>query len=73
VPGTGTTYADKHTLALWRADQARTDPAAMDFDLEIIQKQLSRLPTRREPAGTALGIIFATRMPTTLRLLFFLR
>jgi hypothetical protein len=32
---------------------------------EVIQKQLARLPTRRELAGTALGIIFATMMLTT--------
>jgi hypothetical protein len=52
---------------------ARTDFAAIESDLEVIQKQLSRLPTRRELAGTALGIIFATMMLTTLSLLFFLR
>jgi hypothetical protein len=33
----------------------------------------SRLPTRRELARTALGIIFATMMLTTLSSLFFLR
>ena len=38
---------------------------------KIIQKQLARLPTRRELAGTALGVIFATIMLTTLSLLFF--
>jgi hypothetical protein len=32
-----------------------------------------RLPTRRELAKTALGIIFTTMMLTTLSLLFFLR
>jgi hypothetical protein len=45
----------------------------IEYDLEVIQIQLSRLPTRRELAGTALGIIFATMMLTTLSLLFFLR
>jgi hypothetical protein len=35
---------------------------------EVIQAQLSRLPTRRELARTALGIIFATMMLTTLSL-----
>ena len=34
--------------------------------------QLTRLPTRRELVGTALGIIFATMMLTTLSLLLFL-
>ena len=41
--------------------------------LEVIQKQLARLPTRRELARTALGIDLATMMLTTLSLLFFLR
>jgi hypothetical protein len=53
--------------------QARTDFAAVESELEVIQKQLARLSTRRELAGTALGIIFATMMLTTLSLLFFLR
>ena len=56
-----------------RADQARTDFAAIESDLEVIQKQLARLPTHRELARTALGIIFATMVLTTLSLLFFLR
>jgi hypothetical protein len=50
---------------------ARIDFAAIESDLEVIQKQLARLPTRRELARTALGIIFATMMLTTLGLLFF--
>jgi hypothetical protein len=33
--------------------------AAIESDLEVIQKQLARLPTRRELARAALGIIFA--------------
>jgi hypothetical protein len=44
---------------LRQADQARTDFAAIESELEVIQKQLARLPTRRELARTALGIIFA--------------
>jgi hypothetical protein len=42
----------------------------IESELEVTQKQLARLPTRRELAGTALSIIFATMMLTTLRLLF---
>jgi hypothetical protein len=42
------------------AEQACTDFAAIESDLEVIQKQLARLPTRRELVGTAFGIIFAT-------------
>ena len=55
-----------------QADQARTDFAAIESELEVIQKQLARLPTRRELAGTALGIIFATMTLTTLSFLLFL-
>jgi hypothetical protein len=52
---------------------ARTDFAAIGSDLEVIRKQLARLPTRRELAGTALGIIFATMMLDDANLLFSLR
>jgi hypothetical protein len=58
---------------LRQADQVRTDVALIESHLEVVQKQLARLPTRRELAGTALGIILATMMPTTLSLLSFLR
>jgi hypothetical protein len=56
-----------------KTDQARAEFAAIESELEVIQKQLARLPTLRELARTALGIIFATMMLTTLSLLFFLR
>jgi hypothetical protein len=45
----------------------------IESDLEVVQKQLARLPMRRELARTAFGIIFAAMMLTTLSLLFFLR
>jgi len=38
----------------------RTDFAAIESELEVIQKQLSRLPARRQLGRTALGIMFAT-------------
>jgi hypothetical protein len=57
-------------VTLQQADQARTDFAAIESDLEVVQKQLSRLPTRQELTRTALGIIFAMMMPTTLNLRF---
>jgi len=63
----------RRRASTWQADQVRTDFAAIESDHEVIQKQLARLTTRRKLAGTALGIIFATMMPTTLRLLFLLR
>ena len=55
-----------HSLALRQADQARTDFALIESNLEVIQKQLARLPTRRELAMTALGIIIATMVLTRL-------
>jgi hypothetical protein len=45
----------------------------IESELEVIQKQLARLTTRRELPGTVLGIIFATMILTTLSLLFVLR
>jgi hypothetical protein len=33
---------------LRQADQARTEFAAIESELQVIQKELSRLPTRRE-------------------------
>jgi hypothetical protein len=38
--------ADEHTLTLRQADQARTDFAAIEDDLQFITGQLSQLPTR---------------------------
>jgi hypothetical protein len=47
--------------------------AAIESDLEVSQKQLTRLPMRLELAGTAFGIIFATMMLAKLSVLFLLR
>jgi hypothetical protein len=49
-----------YSIPLLEADQARTDFAAIEPDLEGIQAPVARLPTRRELARTVLGIIFAT-------------
>jgi hypothetical protein len=54
---------------LRQADQARTDFGAIESELEVIQKQLARLPTRRELAGPRSASHFATMMLTTLSLL----
>ena len=51
---------DEHTLTLRQADQARTDFAAIESDLQFVMGQLARLPTRRDLAKAALGIIIAT-------------
>jgi hypothetical protein len=51
---------------LRQADQARTDFALLESNLETIAGQLARLPTRRELAQAALGIIFCSAVLTTL-------
>jgi hypothetical protein len=57
---------DRNTLTLHQADRARTDFALIEGHLEFIAGQLSKRPTRRDLAGTALGIIFCTAVVTTL-------
>ena len=57
---------DENMLALRKADQVRTDFAALESDLEFIMGQLARLPTRGDLAKTALGIIFCSAVFTTL-------
>ena len=52
--------SDDRTLTLRQADQARTDFALIESDLEFVASQLSRLPTRRDLAMAALGIIVST-------------
>jgi hypothetical protein len=47
-------------LTLRQADQARTDFASIESDLEAIMARLARLPTRGDLAKTALGIILST-------------
>ena len=37
---------DERTLTLRQADQARSDFAAIESDLEVIMGQLARMPTR---------------------------
>jgi hypothetical protein len=45
---------DRNIVSLRQADQARSDFAAIETELELIQAQLAKLPTRRELAQTAL-------------------
>ena len=45
---------DEYTFALRQIDQARGDFYAIESDLDVIMKQLARLPTRKELAQTAL-------------------
>jgi hypothetical protein len=62
---------DEHALTLRQANQARTDFAAIESDLQFLMGQLARVPTRKELARTALGIIFSTVMLTTVSVLWF--
>jgi hypothetical protein len=45
-------------LALRQADQARTDFAIIETELEALHKQLAGLPTRRELARLGFIILF---------------
>jgi hypothetical protein len=51
---------DRNILTLRQADQARTDFALIESNLELLAGQLARLPTRRDLAKAALGIIIST-------------
>jgi hypothetical protein len=57
--------SEQYPLKLRPADQARSDFAAIDGDLQFIMAQLARIPTRKEQARNTLGIIFATATLTT--------
>ena len=61
----------EYRLALRQADKAREDFAILLDELDFLKFQLSRLPTRKEQARTALSIVFATATITTLAVLWF--
>ena len=61
----------EYPLALRQADEARTDFAAIESDLQFIMERLARIPTRKDQARNTLGVIFATAMLTTLAVLWF--
>jgi hypothetical protein len=52
--------SDQRILKLRQTDQARTDFALLEGNLEFIAGQLARVPTRRDLAMAALGIIIST-------------
>ena len=52
--------SEERILTLRQADQARTDFALIESNLELLAGRLSRLPTRRDLAMAALGIIIST-------------
>ena len=58
--------SDRNILKLRQADQARTDFALIESNLELLAGQLARLPTRGDLAKAALGTIFCTAVFTTL-------
>jgi hypothetical protein len=58
--------SDENILTLRQADQARTDFALIESNLEFLAGQLARVPTRGDLAKAALGIIFCTAVFTTL-------
>jgi hypothetical protein len=51
---------DEGTFTLHQADQARTDFAIIEDELEAIHSRLARMPTRVEIARLALGVIIGT-------------
>jgi hypothetical protein len=63
--------SERYPLALRQADQARTDFATIESDLQFLMAQLARIPTRKEQARNTLGIILATATLTTLAVLWF--
>ena len=57
---------DENIVQLRAADEARTDFALIESNLEFLAGQLARVPTRGDLAKTALGIIFCSAILTTL-------
>ena len=51
-------------LTLRQADQARTDFAAIESNLEFIMSQLSGVPTRKQLARYSLVVMVGTRRPS---------
>ena len=62
--------ANERTLTLDEVAGARGELRAIADELEFVQAQLARLPTRKEEARNTLGIIFAMAMLTTLAVLW---
>jgi hypothetical protein len=52
--------SEEYPLTLRQADQARSDFAAIESDLQLVIDQLARLPKRGDLAKAALGIIIST-------------
>ena len=56
---------DQNILTLRQVDQAKTDFALVESNLELIMAQLARIPTRKEQArnGNAGGAVQRRRVP----------
>jgi hypothetical protein len=52
--------AHETSFTLRQVNQPRTDFALIEAELEAIHAQLARIPTRKELARKALGIIFCS-------------
>jgi hypothetical protein len=52
--------SNQRQFTLRQVGQTRTDFAAIENDLQLLISQLARLPTRRDLAKAALGIIITT-------------
>ena len=59
------TRPSERVLTLRQADQARTDFALIESNLEFLAGQLAKQPTRGDLAKAALGMIFCTVVLTT--------
>jgi hypothetical protein len=62
---------DEYDLTLRQADQARSDFAALADDLDFVNAQLARLPTRKDQARLALIAVLAGAGLTTALMLAF--
>ena len=60
------TPPSERVLTLRQIDQARSDFALIEDQLEFLAGQLAKQPTRGDLAKSALGIIFCTAVLTTL-------
>ena len=58
--------SDTRHFTLRQADQARTEFALIEDQLEFLAGQLAKQPTRGDLAKSALGIIFCSAVLTTL-------
>jgi hypothetical protein len=66
-------YGDRAQLVDRQADQARSDFAAIECELEFVKAQLARLPTRKDLARLTLLAMTSGAALTTILALIVLR